>query len=169
MDHVFQFEPEFDTESSHEEDGPSHIGYAGAFFPEAKHFVVAGGKFKSVTNIHQATSGPPPNFPVIPLGHVNLLQEIGCHGRGGVVHYRHGRNSARRMYSAQIHGLKSNMAVAFYQGDNAEERWREAVSQYSKLRHPYLLQLYGTVRTADLHAVLFHDGWKLFWLTPKTL
>jgi hypothetical protein len=25
-------------------------------------------------------------------------------------------------------------------------------------RHPYLAQIYGTVKTAKLHAVVFHDG-----------
>jgi hypothetical protein len=111
--------------------------YTGAFFPKAKHFVVAGGKFKSVTHVHQAAPNAPPgnleyilsteiltlvtDFPVIPPGHINLLEEIGYHRRAGVVHCEHDQNSVRRMYSARIHGSNSKMVGALYQGDGAEK------------------------------------------------
>ncbi|KAJ7135934.1 hypothetical protein C8R44DRAFT_769310 [Mycena epipterygia] len=61
------------------------------------------------------------------------------------------------MYSAQIQGCKSNMAVTLYQGDGAKDRWKEDISQYLEFRHPYLAQVYGIVSTANLHAVVFHD------------
>jgi hypothetical protein len=94
---------------------------------------VAGGKFKSVTNIHQAapsallgkleyilsteilTLGT--DFPVIPLGHINLLQEI---GGADVVRRKNSGNSVRRMYAARVHGCTSNMTVALYQGTGGE-------------------------------------------------
>lgn len=111
--------------------------YTGAFFPKAKHFVVAGGKFKSVTHVDQAAPAAPPgemeyidsaeiltlvtDFPVIPLGHINLLQQIGHYRSAGVVCRGHHQNSVRRMYSARIHGSKSKMVGALYQGDGAEE------------------------------------------------
>jgi hypothetical protein len=34
--------------------------YEGAFFPNAKRFVVSGGKFMSVTNIHEPAPRAPP-------------------------------------------------------------------------------------------------------------
>ncbi|KAJ6538642.1 hypothetical protein DFH09DRAFT_1176615, partial [Mycena vulgaris] len=37
----------------------SHWAYTGAFFPKAHHLVVAGGKFKSITNITQASPAVP--------------------------------------------------------------------------------------------------------------
>jgi hypothetical protein len=112
--------------------------YAGAFFPKAKQFIVTGGKFKSITHIHQAAPSAPPgrlgihllnqetypgwkDFPIIPLGHVNLLHRIAVNSGSAVLHHGHGRTSVRRMYSAEIQGCKSKMAVALYQGDGAEE------------------------------------------------
>jgi hypothetical protein len=61
------------------------------------------------------------DFPVIPLGHINLLGEIGLDRGGGVVHQKNGGNSVRRMYTARVHGCRSNMTVALYQGDGAED------------------------------------------------
>ncbi|KAJ7876852.1 hypothetical protein B0H14DRAFT_2567965 [Mycena olivaceomarginata] len=136
--------------------------YSGTFFTKAKHFVVEGGNFQSVTNIHQVVPSAPPEFPVIPFGYINLLHKIEPRGGSGVVHHNYGRNSVRTVYSAGIHGCKSNMTVALYQGKGAEDRWRKDISQYSELRlhhrHPYLAQLYGIVNTANLHAVAFHDS-----------
>jgi hypothetical protein len=115
----------------------THCRYAGAFFPKAKHFVVAGGKFKSVTNIHQAAPSAPPgelkcipsteiltlgtDFRVIPLGDLNLLHEIRLQRGVDMVSWKNGGNSVRRMYTASIHGCKSKMTVALYQGDDAED------------------------------------------------
>jgi hypothetical protein len=154
MDDASQFESEFDTESSLAEDGSSsvqyvipasrtggiqnaHCRYASGFSTNAKHFVVSGGKFKSVTHVHSTAPTAfhseldhihsteiftlAADFPVIPLGHINLLQEIGHHRSAGVVHRGHDQNSVRRMYSARIHGSKSKMVGALYQGDGAEE------------------------------------------------
>jgi hypothetical protein len=61
------------------------------------------------------------DFRVIPLGDLNLLQEIGIHRGADVVHRKNGGNSARKMYTARVHGYKSNMTVALYQGDGAED------------------------------------------------
>jgi hypothetical protein len=61
------------------------------------------------------------DFPAIPLGYINLLQEIGHHRGADVVHQKNGGNSIRRMYTAHVHGCKSNMMVALYQGNSAED------------------------------------------------
>ncbi|KAJ7624157.1 hypothetical protein B0H17DRAFT_1111742 [Mycena rosella] len=50
------------------------------------------------------------------------------------------------------------MTVAIYEGDNGEENWREAISKHSNLRHPNIIQLFGTSRTPTIHAAIFHDG-----------
>ncbi|KAJ7790167.1 hypothetical protein B0H13DRAFT_2394661 [Mycena leptocephala] len=76
MDDAFEFEPEFDTGSRFEEDGSASMQYTGTFFPKAKHFVMAGGNFKSVTNIHQVASGPPPGPPPEDLGFPAIQVEI---------------------------------------------------------------------------------------------
>ncbi|KAJ7232863.1 hypothetical protein C8J57DRAFT_1480491, partial [Mycena rebaudengoi] len=61
------------------------------------------------------------------------------------------------MYSAHIQGSQTIMTAAVYEGDGAEEKWRDEISQYSKLRHPNLFQLYGIVNSA-VHAAIFYDG-----------
>ncbi|KAJ7095564.1 hypothetical protein C8R44DRAFT_889987 [Mycena epipterygia] len=49
------------------------------------------------------------------------------------------------------------MTVAVYQGENAEEAWRRELAKYSGLRHPNILQLYGTVNSGGVYATIFHD------------
>jgi hypothetical protein len=61
------------------------------------------------------------DFPIIPLGHINLLQEVGLHSGANVGQRKNGGNSVRRMYTARVHGCKSNMTVALYQGNGAED------------------------------------------------
>jgi hypothetical protein len=61
------------------------------------------------------------DFRIIPLGDLNLLHEIGFRNGSDVVRHKHGRTSVRTVYSAKIHGSKSNMTVALYQGDGAQE------------------------------------------------
>jgi hypothetical protein len=61
------------------------------------------------------------DFRVIPLGDLNLLQEIGIDRGADVVHRKNGGKSVRRMYTARVHGCKSNMTVALYQGNGAED------------------------------------------------
>ncbi|KAJ7443467.1 hypothetical protein FB451DRAFT_94303 [Mycena latifolia] len=61
------------------------------------------------------------------------------------------------MYSARIHGSKAAMTVALYQGENAEEECRQDVLQYSWLRHPNVVQLFGTINSSGIHAAIFHD------------
>ncbi|KAJ7623827.1 hypothetical protein B0H17DRAFT_1289410 [Mycena rosella] len=52
------------------------------------------------------------------------------------------------------------MTVAIYEGDNAEENWREAISRHSNFRHPNIIQLFGTARSSKIHAAIFYDGCK---------
>jgi hypothetical protein len=60
-------------------------------------------------------------FRTIPLGDIELLNEIRLNG-SGVVDRWTGKATVRRMYSARIEGRESRrMTVAIYQGQGAEE------------------------------------------------
>ncbi|KAJ7806613.1 hypothetical protein B0H14DRAFT_2875416, partial [Mycena olivaceomarginata] len=157
MDSDSQFEPGFTSESVFGEHGPPPDRYTGTFFPRAKHFVVAGGNFSRIMNISQAAPSDPPDFRVIPLGDLDLRHEIILKAGSVAAHRRRGRVSARRMYSVHLHGSRSGMTAAVYQGDGAEEQWREEISRYSELRHPNLFQLYGIASAGGIHAAVFHN------------
>jgi histidinol phosphatase-like PHP family hydrolase len=59
---------------------------------------------------------------MIPMGDIDLLEEIHFDNQTGVVGLHHPeRTRVRRVYSAKIEGRKSGVTVAVYQGDNAEE------------------------------------------------
>ncbi|KAJ7657125.1 hypothetical protein B0H17DRAFT_357202 [Mycena rosella] len=127
------------------------------FFTHAHNFGVSGGTFQSIKNmhIHHAPPAEPPDFPTIPMGYLNLLRELRLNADTGVVD--HHQSPVRRAHSARIHGSESTMTVAIYQGHKAEENWREAISKHSNLRHPNIIQLFGTARTSKIHAAIFHD------------
>ncbi len=59
---------------------------------------------------------------MIPMGDIDLLEEIRLDNEKGVVGYHHPeRTRVRRVYSAKIDGRKSGVTVAVYQGHGAEE------------------------------------------------
>jgi hypothetical protein len=59
---------------------------------------------------------------MIPMGDIDLLEEIHFKNETGVVGRHHPeRTRVRRVYSAKIDGRKSGVTVAVYQGDGAEE------------------------------------------------
>jgi hypothetical protein len=59
---------------------------------------------------------------MIPMGDINLLEEIRLKNETGVVGCHHPeRTRVRRVYSAKIDGRKSGVTVTVYQGDGAEE------------------------------------------------
>lgn len=93
------------------------------------------------------------------MGDLELLSEIQLNDGTGLVNRQPGRNSvtrlligplSRRTYYARVNGRTSDMTVAVYQGQNAEEvsvhpillqifttavqEWRQDVSKYSGLR-----------------------------------
>ncbi|KAJ7469386.1 hypothetical protein B0H11DRAFT_2283845 [Mycena galericulata] len=126
--------------------------YAGAFFPRSERLLISGGVFTSnVTHITQGTPPLPPDFRMIPLGDIYLRHGVGVAARST------GTMGARRVYSARIEGKRRDMTVAIYQGDNAEQEWRDALSKYLWLRHPNFLQLYGAASSVGIHTIIFHD------------
>ncbi|KAJ7111708.1 hypothetical protein C8R44DRAFT_252320 [Mycena epipterygia] len=140
------------------------------FFPNSQNFVVCGGQFTSiVTHTHNGDVDVSSDFRMIPLGDLDLLNEIGLNYVSGVVSRQPGRSSvtrtrigcdrplSRRRYSARVNGRQSDMTVAVYQGQNAEEEWRRDISKYSGVRHPKFLQVYGVSESYSLYATVFHD------------
>ncbi|KAJ7469405.1 hypothetical protein B0H11DRAFT_2283857 [Mycena galericulata] len=126
--------------------------YTGAFFPCSERLRISGGVFTSnITNITEGTPPLPPDFRMIPIGDIYLRHGV------GVVTRSTGTNCARRLYSARIEGRKTEMTVTMYQGENAEEEWREDLSRYLWLRHPNFLQVYGAASSAGIHAIILHD------------
>ncbi|KAJ6449383.1 hypothetical protein C8R45DRAFT_1224458 [Mycena sanguinolenta] len=142
--------------------------YAGAFFPNSQHLVVEGGTFTS--NI--ITGSPSgillilcvfPNrravvdYLRIPFGSIDLRHEIFLDGAAGLVSRNHKRGTLHRMYSARINRRSKPMTVALYQGDGAEQKWRESIFLHSNFRHPHVLQLYATASLSGIYATIFHD------------
>jgi hypothetical protein len=56
---------------------------------------------------------------MIPLGDLDLRQQVGTDGPLTVMRRRQG--SVRRTYSGRIHGSSLDMTVVLYQGEGAEE------------------------------------------------
>lgn len=67
---------------------------------------------------------------MIALGDIDLMHEIQL-GEFGVVTRWNGGGHVRRLYSAKVHDRQSEMTVALYQGENAEE-----VSSFSSKQCP---------------------------------
>ncbi|KAJ6512518.1 hypothetical protein C8R45DRAFT_960623 [Mycena sanguinolenta] len=84
------------------------------------------------------------------MGKIDLRREIRLHGHSGVT-------SLRKLHSAKINHGRSEVAVAVYQGDGAEQEWRRDVAKYMAVRHPNIIQLYGTASHAKIHAAVFND------------
>ncbi|KAJ6549635.1 hypothetical protein B0H10DRAFT_2128321, partial [Mycena sp. CBHHK59/15] len=88
---------------------------------------------------------------------IDLRREIQVEHDSGVVRQHHAMNSAKRMYLARIDKCSLDMTIAVYQGQHAEEDWQRDLNQYSGIRHPNFLQIYGAVQSSGLHAVVFYD------------
>ncbi|KAJ7079675.1 hypothetical protein C8R44DRAFT_992577 [Mycena epipterygia] len=127
---------------------------SGAFITNSRNFTIVGGNFTNVINC--APTGPL-DFRTIPLGDLDLRNEIRLED-GGVVNRQRELHAARRIYSARIEGKNSDMTVAVYHGENAEETWKHELAKYSGLRHPNFVQLYGSVNSGGFYATIFHDA-----------
>ncbi|KAJ6452818.1 hypothetical protein C8R45DRAFT_638684 [Mycena sanguinolenta] len=44
-----------------------------------------------------------------------------------------------------------------YQGNGAEEEWRQEIAKYMSLRHPNIVQICGAASSGGIHAMLFND------------
>ncbi|KAJ6452796.1 hypothetical protein C8R45DRAFT_638397 [Mycena sanguinolenta] len=130
-----------------------------SFFSNSKEISVAGGVFTSqvTNNFHRGPSNPS-DFRMIPLGDIDLQREIRLDVRLNVVDRPRERTCVQRIYTAKIEGRTSDMTVAMYQGNTAEEEWRGGVSTLAALRHPNVLQLYGMASSSSVYAAVYHGG-----------
>ncbi|KAJ6512481.1 hypothetical protein C8R45DRAFT_322445 [Mycena sanguinolenta] len=112
------------------------------------------GTTTTVTNfVRNKYSGAPTvrsSFRTIPLGDINLQREIQLYNSSGVT-------SLRRLHSARVEGKASDVTVAVYQNAGAKQEWRQDIGRYMAIRHPSIVQLYGTASCGDIHAAIFHD------------
>ncbi|KAJ7127719.1 hypothetical protein C8R44DRAFT_873526 [Mycena epipterygia] len=106
---------------------------SGAFISNSRNFTISGGNITNITNIMNNAPVVPSDFRTIPLGDVDLRNEIRME-HSGVVNRQRGLRPGRRVYTARIQGTPSDMTVAVYQGENAEETWKQELAKYSGLR-----------------------------------
>ncbi|KAF7376999.1 hypothetical protein MSAN_00117800 [Mycena sanguinolenta] len=133
-------------------------GSAPGMFSHSQRFTVTGGTFTAITKNYVAPSLPSA-FRMIPMGDIDLRYEIRMDERTGVAYFQRQRACVCRMYSAKarIDGRKSKVTVAIYQGNDAEEEWRQDIDKYMSIRHPNIVQICGAASSNGIHATLFND------------
>ncbi|KAJ7168854.1 hypothetical protein C8R46DRAFT_240797 [Mycena filopes] len=154
-----------DTEASNgfASDDPEVVAnHAGGIFPGCQNFTVTGGTY---TNILQSTDVVPSDFRRIPMGDIYLQDNLSGDFSTTRRHLAQ-RSFFRRMFSAKIPGHTSNVTVATYQGDRAEEEWREDVTRYMSFRHHNILQLFATAAMKNIYAAVFHCDFVTYYLPP---
>ncbi|KAJ6561628.1 hypothetical protein B0H19DRAFT_1259297 [Mycena capillaripes] len=146
---------EFSSDSSPDDPASSESSDCGSgMFSSAHHFnLTARSLTNNITNNYNNTPAVPLDFRMIPLGDIDLQSE---HDTGGVVYRQNERCSVRRVYSAKIDGRASEMTVAVYQGNGAEEEWRQHIAKYMSVRHPNIIQISGAATSHNIYAMLFH-------------
>ncbi|KAJ6512395.1 hypothetical protein C8R45DRAFT_1152015, partial [Mycena sanguinolenta] len=132
------------------QDNPESASYGGAIFSGSQHFTVAGGTFTNITKNYSTAPPVPRDFQTIPLGDIDLQREIRLNDDTRVI-------SVRKLHSAQIRREKPNTTVVVYQGDGSEQEWRRDIKKYVTVRHPNIVQLYGTATCGTIHAAVFND------------
>ncbi|KAJ6580622.1 hypothetical protein B0H19DRAFT_1369173 [Mycena capillaripes] len=113
------------------------------------------GTFTSIIKNYTTAPTIPSDFRMIPLGDIDLQDEIRVDNRSGVVN-RHSKRARVRVYSAKLDGRTSNMTVAMYQGKGAEEDWREDIARYMAIRHPNILQIFAAASSRNIYATVYH-------------
>ncbi|KAJ7168977.1 hypothetical protein C8R46DRAFT_1092981 [Mycena filopes] len=136
-------------------DEQEFASYGDGMFAGSQNFSIAGGTFTNVTNCAAAPAAPT-DFRMIPLGDIDLQYQLSVQSGSGRIGRRRGRRGVRRVYSANIGGRQSSVTVAMYQGDGAEEDWREEIERYMAVRHPNIVQVCAGARCGNIHATVFH-------------
>ncbi|KAJ7035443.1 hypothetical protein C8F04DRAFT_530346 [Mycena alexandri] len=136
---------------------PTYMSFGGGMFAGSQNFTIGAGTFNNVNHYHAAPFGPP-DFRMIPMGDIDLQRELVVNGESGVIDRQLGseRRCVRRVYSARIDGRNTDLTVAMYEGDGAEEAWQQHVKIYMSLRHPNILQMHGAARSDAMYATIFH-------------
>ncbi|KAJ6450161.1 hypothetical protein C8R45DRAFT_1043826 [Mycena sanguinolenta] len=144
-----------DDDSKASSDSLESQSYGGAIFSASRSFTVSGGTFTSITKNYTTLPSVPSDIRKIPLGDIDLQREMRLVNKSVVLeHHR----SVRRLYCAKIDGRKADsVTVATYQGDCAEDEWRQDIAKYMSIRHPNVIQICGTASSGNIHATIFHD------------
>ncbi|KAJ7712144.1 hypothetical protein B0H16DRAFT_1744491 [Mycena metata] len=139
-------------------DDPIYTSFGGGMFAGSQYFSINGGTFNN--NHYHPPPAKAPNFRTVPMGDIDLQQEAVVNEKSGVIDRRlgHKRRGVRRVYSAKIDGRNTDLTVAMYEGDGAKEDWRRDVEMYMTLRHPNIIQMYGTASSGAMYATIFHGG-----------
>ncbi|KAF7377033.1 hypothetical protein MSAN_00121400 [Mycena sanguinolenta] len=176
MDDQPNLNAEFPYSSTYEPQSPSA---ASGMFSHSQQFTVTGGTFISIMN-YNYTAAPslPSDLRMIPMGDIELRHEIRVNEYTGVAYFRpRERVCVRRIHSANaiIAGRKSRVTVAIYQGNDAEEHWRQDIAKHMSMRqvtwtfsllicllmhatrHPNIVQVCGAASSSGVHATLFND------------
>ncbi|KAF7377019.1 hypothetical protein MSAN_00119900 [Mycena sanguinolenta] len=126
---------EYTHSSTSEAESPSP---ASAMFSHSQQFTVMGGTFSNITNHYAASPSLPPDLRIIPLGDMDLRHQIRVDERTGVAYSQRQRGCVRQVHFAKVRidGRKSRVTVAMYQGDGAEEEWRQDIAKHMALRQP---------------------------------
>ncbi|KAJ7927929.1 hypothetical protein B0H13DRAFT_2312105 [Mycena leptocephala] len=119
--------PEADFAHNWTPDNPGSGGYGSGMFVGSHHFTVNGQNVTHITHHYPRSPPVPSDFRMIPLGDIDLRKEICLNYDTGDADQR---PRVRRVYSARVHGRKSNVTVAMYQGSGAEEEWWQDIAKY---------------------------------------
>ncbi|KAF7340606.1 hypothetical protein MSAN_02132100 [Mycena sanguinolenta] len=148
MNAQFDPDPEFTHSATCDPQSPSVSG----IFSRSRNFTVTGKNFTNIINNYPTVPGVPSDFRMITMGDIDLRHEIRVDSTGVGKQER-----VRRIYSARVEGRKENLTVAIYQGDDAEEKWRQDVARYMSMCHPNIIQIWGVANSNHIHATLFND------------
>ncbi|KAF8181350.1 hypothetical protein K438DRAFT_1182355 [Mycena galopus ATCC 62051] len=125
-------------------------------FSHCRNFTVTAQTLNNVTN-YNTPANIPSAFRIIPLGDIYLRHEI--QEIQGIVYRQREQGCVRRVYSAKVEGRKSSMTVVMYQGAGTEDEWRVDLAKYRAVRHPNIVQVYGTGSLGNIHATIFYDDY----------
>ncbi|KAJ7168923.1 hypothetical protein C8R46DRAFT_1218304 [Mycena filopes] len=122
--------------AANQEEFTSH---GGGMFAGSENFVVAGGTFTNLTTNYVVAPAARTDFRMIPLGDIDLQHQLFVESGSGIIGLglSQERRCARRVYSAKVGGRQSNVNVAMYEGNRAEEEWREDIERYMNLRRVF--------------------------------
>ncbi|KAF7377035.1 hypothetical protein MSAN_00121600 [Mycena sanguinolenta] len=164
MDDHSQPEPECTHSSTCDVESPSAASrHASGMFSHSRQFTVTGKTFTNVTNNYAAPTLPS-DFRMIPMGDIDLRHQIRVDDlRADEWNVSNpqlrGRACVRRVHSAKvvIGHRRSRVTVAMYEGNDAEEEWRNDLAKYMRLRHPNIVQICGAASSNGMHVTLFND------------
>ncbi|KAF7340613.1 hypothetical protein MSAN_02133000 [Mycena sanguinolenta] len=134
---------------------------ASGMFSNSQQFTVKGQTFINITNNnHPAAPSLPADLRMIPLGDIDLRHQLRMDEYTGVVESQPCEQAyVRRVHSAKaiVASRKSSVTVAIYQGNDAEERWRQDISKYMSMRHPNIVQICGAASSNGMYAAILND------------